>query len=90
VLFPQNNPNYSYPTKDHFFTRPLAKLSKAVKVADTSDQGKAKRKAISAVAVAFRKDTKSLHETDGVLYENALSGNLSVFPAFLLCQRMLL
>jgi len=25
-----------------------------------------------------------------VLYENALSGNLSVFPAFLLCQRMLL
>jgi len=34
--------------------RPLAKLSKAVKVANTSDQGKAKSKAISAVAVTFR------------------------------------
>ncbi len=36
--------------------RPLAKLSKAVKVADTSNQGKAESKAISAVAVAFRQD----------------------------------
>ncbi len=70
--------------------RPLAKLSKAVKVADTSNQGKAKSKAISAVAVTFRQDTESLNETDGVLHKNTLFGNLSVFPAFLLCQWMCL
>ncbi len=34
--------------------RPPAKLSKAVKVADASDQGKSKSKANSAVAVTFR------------------------------------
>ena len=83
-----------YPSSFLFFCpisiRPLAKLGKAVKVADTSDQGKAKSKAIPAVAVTFRQDTESFNEADGVLYENALSGNLPVFLAFLLCQRMLL
>ncbi len=35
------------------FTRPLAKLSKAIKIADTSNQGEAKRKASSAVTVTI-------------------------------------
>ncbi len=68
-----------------FNIRPLAKLSEAVKVADTGDQGKAESKTLSAVAVTLREDTKSLNETDGMLYKNALLGNLSVFSAFLLC-----
>ena len=33
--------------------RPLAKLHEAVKIADTSDQGKTKSKAVSAIAVTF-------------------------------------
>ncbi len=64
--------------------RPLAKSSKAVKIADTSEQRKAKSKMISTVAVRFGKDTKSLDKAYSVLNKDALSGNLSVFPAFLL------
>ena len=46
--------------------RPLAKLSKAVKVADAGNQGKAESKTFSAVTVTLREDTKSFDETDGV------------------------
>ncbi len=42
------------PKEPVIYIRPLAKLSRAVKVADSSDQGKAKSKTISAVAVALR------------------------------------
>ena len=37
----------------NFYNRPLAKLSKAVKVADTGNQGKAESKALSAVTVTL-------------------------------------
>lgn len=46
--------------------RPLAKLDKAVKVADASNQRKAKCKTISAIAVALREDTKSFDKADSV------------------------
>ncbi len=36
-----------------FTIRPLAKLSKAIEIADTSNQGEAKRKAFSAVTVTL-------------------------------------
>ncbi len=76
--------------KIEFVNRPLAKLGKAVKVANTSDQRKTESKTISAVAVTFRLDTESFNEADDMLHKNALSGNLSVFPSFLFCQRMIL
>ena len=44
--------------------RPLAKLSKAVKVADTSNQGKAESKALSPVTVTLREDTKPFDKMD--------------------------
>jgi len=47
-------------------TRPLAKLDKAVKVADASNQRKAKCKTVSAIAVALREDTKSFYKADSV------------------------
>ena len=46
--------------------RPLAKLDKAVKVADASNQRKAKCKTVSAIAVALREDTKSFDKADSV------------------------
>ena len=48
-------------------SRPLAKLGKAVKVADASNQRKAKGKTVSAVAVAFRENTKPFDKADSVL-----------------------
>ena len=48
------------------YNRPLAKLDKAVKVADASNQRKAKCKTISAIAVALREDTKSFDKADSV------------------------
>ena len=48
------------------YIRPLAKLAQAVKVADASNQRKAKCKTVSAIAVALREDTKSFDKTDSV------------------------
>ena len=45
---------------------PLAKLSKAVKIADTSNQGKAKCETFSAIMIAFREETKSFNKADSV------------------------
>ena len=53
--------------------RPLAKLSKAVKIADTSDQREAESKATSSVAVAFRKDTKPFDETNSMFNKDSFS-----------------
>ena len=55
------------------YTRPLAKLSKAVKVADTGNQGKAESKALSAVTVTLREDTESFKKTDGVFNKDTFS-----------------
>lgn len=57
----------------NLFSRPLAKLSKAVKVADTGNQGKAESKALSAVTVTLRKDTESFKKTDGVFNKDTFS-----------------
>lgn len=46
--------------------RPLAKLDKAVKVADASNQRKAKVKTVSVVTIAFREDTKPFDKADSV------------------------
>lgn len=56
-----------------FYIRPLAKLSKAVKVADTSNQGKAESKALSPVAVTLGKDTKPFDKTDGMFNKDTFS-----------------
>ena len=53
--------------------RPLAKLSKAVKVADTSNQGKSEGKALSPVTVTLREDTKPFEKTDGVFNKDTFS-----------------
>ena len=53
--------------------RPLAKLNKAVKIADACDKGKAKSKTFSAVTVSLGKDTKSFDKTDSVFDENSFS-----------------
>ena len=53
--------------------RPLAKLSKAVKVADASNQGKTEGKALSSVTVTFREDTKPFEKTDGVFNKDTFS-----------------
>ena len=55
------------------FIRPLAKLSKAVKVADASNQGKTEGKALSSVTVTFREDTKPFEKTDGVFNKDTFS-----------------
>ena len=55
-----------------FNIRPLAKLSKAVKVADTSNQGKAESKALSPVTVTLREDTKPFDKADGVFNKDTL------------------
>ena len=52
--------------------RPLAKLDKAVKVADASNQRKAKCKTISAIAVALREDTKSFDKADNVFNKDTI------------------
>ena len=60
-------------TLSSYDNRPLAKLSKAVKVADTSNQGKAESKALSPVTVTFREDTKPFEKTDGVFNKDTFS-----------------
>ena len=53
--------------------RPLAKLSKAVKVADTSNQGEAESEAFSPVTVTLGEDTKPFDKTDGVFNKDMFS-----------------
>ena len=55
-----------------FFIRPLAKLDKAVKIADANNQGKAKDKTVSAVAIAFREDAKPFDKADSVFNKDTL------------------
>lgn len=55
-----------------FFIRPLAKLAQAVKVADASNQRKAKCKTVSAIAVALREDTKSFDKADNVFNKDTI------------------
>ena len=50
--------------------RPLAKLGKAVKIADTSNQRKAKCEAMPAVAIAFRENAKPFDKADGVFNQD--------------------
>jgi len=50
--------------RSKLYNRPLAKLGKAVKVTDTKDQRKAEGKVISAITIAIRKNTESLHEAN--------------------------
>ena len=59
--------------KYEIVNRPLAKLSKAVKVADTGNQGKAESKALSAVTVTLREDTESFKKTDGAFNKDTFS-----------------
>ena len=58
--------------KGDFYNRPLAKLSKAVNIADASNQRKAKSETASAVAVAFREDTKPFDKADSVFHKDTL------------------
>lgn len=52
--------------------RPLAKLGKAVNIADASNQRKAKCKTVSAIAVALREDTKSFDKADNVFNKDTI------------------
>ena len=56
----------------YFHNRPLAKLGKAVNIADASNQRKAKSETASAVAVAFREDTKPFDKADSVFHKDTL------------------
>ena len=55
------------------YIRPLAKLGKPVKIADTSNQRKAKCETMPAVAIAFRENAKPFDKADSVF-------NLDTFP----------
>ena len=52
--------------------RPLAKLGKAVKIADTSSQRKAKCETMPAVAIAFRENAKPFDKADSVFNQDTL------------------
>lgn len=67
----QPSPEVRY--NGEIYIRPLAKLSKAVKVADASNQGKTEGKALSSVTVTFREDTKPFEKTDGVFNKDTFS-----------------
>ena len=54
------------------YIRPLAKLGTAVNIADASNQRKAKSETASAVAVAFREDTKPFDKADSVFHKDTL------------------
>ena len=75
----------------HFWKviRPLAKLGKAVKIADASNQGKAKGETVSAVSIGFREDTKPFDKADGVFNKDTFFRNLAVIFALLLGQWMI-
>ena len=51
---------------------PLAKLGKSVKIAEAGHQRKAKSETVSAVAIAFREDTKSFDKSDSVFNKDTL------------------
>lgn len=70
--------------------RPLAKLGKAVKIADASNQGKAKCETVSAVTIAFREDTKPFEKADSVFNKDTYFRDFAVIFALLLGQRMIL
>lgn len=61
-----------YVERGRFKIRPLAKLAQAVKVADASNQRKAKCKTVSAIAVALREDTKSFDKADNVFNKDTI------------------
>ena len=63
---------FCFPSGQLFEIRPLAKLDKAVKVADASNQRKAKCKTVSAIAVALREDTKSFDKADSVFNKDTI------------------
>ena len=52
--------------------RPLAKLGKTVKIADTSNQRKAKCETMPAVAIAFRENAKPFDKADSVFNKDTL------------------
>lgn len=68
--------------------RPLAKLDKAIKIADTSNQGKAKCETASAVSIAFREDTKPFDKADSVFNKDTYLRDLAVIFALLFGQQM--
>ena len=74
---------------ENFYIRPLAKLGKAVKIADASNQGKAKGETVSAVSIGFREDTKPFDKADGVFNKDTFFRNLAVIFALLLGQWMI-
>ena len=53
--------------------RLLAKLSGTIKIANTSNQGEAESKALSAIAVPLREDTKPFHETNSVFNKDTFA-----------------
>ncbi len=55
------------------YIRPLAKLSKAVKITDSSNQGKTKGKAASTVAVTIGEDAEPFDKTDGEFNKDTFS-----------------
>lgn len=71
-----------------FYNRPLAKLDKAIKIADTSNQGKAKCETASAVSIAFREDTKPFDKADSVFNKDTYLRDLAVIFALLFGQQM--
>lgn len=72
------------------YNRPLAKLDKAVKIADASNQGKAKGETVSAIAIAFREDTKPFDKADSVFNKDTYFRDLAVISALLFGQRIIL
>ena len=76
IMFHENGSlSYSwdvYVERGRFKIRPLAKLAQAVKVADASNQRKAKCKTVSAIAVALREDTKSFDKADNVFNKDTI------------------
>lgn len=56
------------------------KLSGAIKIADTSNQGKAQSKAVSAIAITIGEDTKSFYKTKGVFKVGQKIGVFSCLP----------
>ena len=51
----------------------LAKLGKTVKITDSSNQRKAKRETMPAVAVAFRENAKPFDKADSVFNKDTFS-----------------
>ena len=56
--------------EEQFNIRPLAKLGKTVKIADSSNQRKAKCETMPAVAIAFRENAKPFDKADSVFNQD--------------------